>query len=137
MTDHLQSLAAQKAANATHKAKTIRPYNYWAKIVKVVDGDTVDVLVDVGFHMQAQIRIRLLGVDTPEIFGVKRNTPEYKAGVAARDYLKGIIPHGTWIELSAYAANAGGKREKYGRWLGMLHVEGVNVNELMIAWLQG
>ena len=41
-------------------------YTYRAKLVKVVDGDTVDLDVDLGFHTTLRIRGRLIGVDTPE-----------------------------------------------------------------------
>jgi micrococcal nuclease len=43
-------------------------YTYNAKIVKVIDGDTMDALVDLGFNMTIRIRLRAMNIDTPEIF---------------------------------------------------------------------
>ena len=48
-------------------------YEYRAKLKRVVDGDTVDFVVDLGFHVHTTIRTRLLGVDTPE-----RGHPDWK-----------------------------------------------------------
>ena len=44
-------------------------YVYKCEIVKVIDGDTLDVLIDLGFNIKMKERVRLLGVDTPEVFG--------------------------------------------------------------------
>ena len=43
-------------------------YEYLAKVIRVVDGDTYDVMVDLGFNIKMKIRIRLNGIDTPEIY---------------------------------------------------------------------
>ena len=63
-------------------------YKYKAQIVKVIDGDTVDVVVDVGFKMTTHQRVRLAKVDTPETFRRKKTSDEYKAGMAAKNFVK-------------------------------------------------
>jgi len=62
-------------------------WTYRAHCYHVVDGDTFDVAVDLGFMVYHKIRIRLRGVDTPEIYGA-HPTPE---GKAASDYVKALI----------------------------------------------
>ena len=62
-------------------------YKYKAKIVKIVDGDTVDVVVDVGFKMTTHQRVRLAKINTPETFRRKKDSAEYKAGMAAKNFV--------------------------------------------------
>lgn len=63
-------------------------YEYKAKLERVVDGDTLDLVIDLGFKMTTEQRIRLKGVDTPEIWRQKKDSDEYKAGMAAVQYVK-------------------------------------------------
>ena len=62
-------------------------WHYKAKVVRVVDGDTYDVAVDLGFYIYHQIRVRLRGVDTPEVYGANAS-PE---GKIASQYVKDLI----------------------------------------------
>jgi endonuclease YncB( thermonuclease family) len=65
-------------------------YEYNCRIVRVVDGDTVDVDIDLGFnHWIHDERIRLFGVDCPECRS--RDPEEKAAGLAAKDYVKGLL----------------------------------------------
>lgn len=109
-------------------------YRYKVSVVKVVDGDTVDVDIDLGFGMSyKKQRVRMLGIDTPE--SRTRDLVEKKFGKASKKHLKGILEQGG-IELVSH------DKGKFGRILGELfthHVEGhpvfghkVNVNEQMI-----
>ena len=112
----------------THETKAVNPYQYWGKVVRVVDGDTVDIEVELGFEVKFFGRFRLIGVDTPEIFGVKKSSEEYKQGKKAAEYVESVIPPGTWVEIRTYA----GPREKYGRWLCEIFVDGSNLNQDLI-----
>ena len=56
------------------------------KIVKVVDGDTIDILIDLGFDLTKKERVRLAGIDTPE--SRTRNLEEKAMGLEAKDFLK-------------------------------------------------
>ena len=49
-------------------------YTYKAKLKRVIDGDTVDLVVDAGFYISVHQRFRLKGIDAPEIFGVLKDT---------------------------------------------------------------
>ena len=65
-------------------------YRYNAKILRVVDGDTVDADVDLGFHVMMKIRFRLSGFDAPETYRPKSDD-EKQAGIKATDTLKKMI----------------------------------------------
>lgn len=72
-------------------------WNYHAKVVRVVDGDTYDVMIDLGFYIYHKIRIRLRGVDTPEIYGANASD----AGRAAYAYVKNLI-EGKDVTITTY-----------------------------------
>jgi len=57
-------------------------YEYKIKVLRVIDGDTVDVLVDIGFSVHKKIRIRMMGIDTPE--SRTRDLEEKKRGLLWR-----------------------------------------------------
>lgn len=88
-------------------------YQYRAKIIKVVDGDTVDIDIDLGFdvHLTNQ-RIRLKGVDTPE--SRTRDLLEKKYGLLAKDFVKSYLKVGQWTTLQTFKDDKG----KFGRILG-------------------
>ncbi len=67
-------------------------YQYWARVEKVIDGDTVDLQVSLGFEITIKMRARLIGIDTPEIFSVRKTSNEYKAGMKSKKYLQNLIP---------------------------------------------
>lgn len=96
-------------------------YNYLAQITAVHDGDTVTVDIDLGFGtwLKGQ-KIRLAGLNAPEL-----RLPE---GAISRDFLAELV-NGRAVMIDTIKD----KREKYGRWLGVLWVGRVNVNELLIA----
>jgi len=99
-------------------------YEYNAEVVRVVDGDTVDLRVDVGFKCSFNDRFRLEGIDAPE--SRTRDLIEKKAGLAAKDFLSDYLPVGRTITVKT------GKPGKYGRWIATLYRDGVNVNQLMV-----
>ena len=55
-------------------------YRYRAELDRVVDGDTLDVVIDLGFYIKIKERIRLEGIDAPEIYGVPQDSEEYPQG---------------------------------------------------------
>ena len=102
-------------------------HEYKAKIRRIVDGDTVDVDIDLGFDIiLAKQRIRLYGIDTPE--SRTRDKEEKFYGKLAASFLKKQCKKGTCIALRTYLD----KRGKFGRILGEIIVDGVNVNQLMV-----
>jgi micrococcal nuclease len=63
-------------------------YEYPAQLVEVIDGDTVDVTVDLGFHIHRTVRLRLAGVDTDEIYGVEETSAEYESGMEHMSFVR-------------------------------------------------
>jgi micrococcal nuclease len=112
-------------------------HEYRVKIVRVADGDTVDVDIDLGFGIWMKgERVRLFGIDTPE--SRTRDLEEKKYGLAAKAYLKEKLASGTPL-LRTFKDGVG----KYGRILGEFWVEETaiesedvdvktNINQLMI-----
>ena len=91
-------------------------YTYNAKVVKVVDGDTIDALVDLGFDTWKQVRIRMHGINAPE--SRTRNLEEKKLGLAAKARLKEILKENK-NKFILVSHGVG----KYGRCLGEIYVE--------------
>lgn len=88
-------------------------YEYNAKVVRVVDGDTVDVDIDLGFGIvYANQRIRLYGIDTPECR--TRDLVEKKFGLFAKEYVENRLRIGDNVVLRTRLDDKG----KYGRILG-------------------
>ena len=107
-------------------------YEYRGKeIKKVVDGDTVDVVLDLGFNIFHSCRVRMAGIDTPE--SRTRDLDEKARGKLAKEFLKNWV---TEYENNKKNIVIKTKKEKakgkFGRVLGELWGEGVNVNEDMM-----
>ena len=91
-------------------------YDYKCKVVKVVDGDTVDVDIDLGFGVwMRDERVRVMGIDTPE--SRTRDLVEKKFGLAAKERLKGLL--GKTSVLRTQVSKSGeDMKGKFGRILG-------------------
>lgn len=86
-------------------------YVYNAKVVKIIDGDTIDVDIDLGFDIVLKKqRIRLYGIDTPE--SRTKNSEEKKRGMLSKNYVISKMPVGSSIKLVSH------ERGKFGRILG-------------------
>lgn len=91
-------------------------YKYRCKLKKVVDGDTVDIDIDLGFDVWLKNqRVRLYGVDTPE--SRTKDLEEKKYGLAAKEYVKNFLDD-EWLVLQIETYDAAGK---FGRILGSLY----------------
>ena len=107
-------------------------YEYKCReIKKIVDGDTLDVVLDLGFNIFHSCRVRMAGIDTPE--SRTRDLDEKARGKLAKEFLKNWV---TEYENNKKNIVIKTKKEKakgkFGRVLGELWVEGVNVNEDMM-----
>lgn len=99
-------------------------YYYSAKVTKVYDGDTITCDVDLGFDINmSNQKIRLYGIDAPELRGPKRTF-----GIVSRDSLRKWIL-GKDIELQTIQD----KKGKYGRYLGIIYIEGENINDKLVS----
>ena len=104
-------------------------YTYNAKVVKVVDGDTIDALVDLGFDTWKQVRIRMQGINAPE--SRTRDLEEKKLGLAAKARLKEILKENKnkFILISHGVG-------KYGRCLGEIFVENTPGGQDLYPYLE-
>jgi micrococcal nuclease len=99
-------------------------YEYEATIRRWVDGDTVDVDIDLGFGLiYSNQRIRLYGIDAPE--KRTRDLVEKERGLAATAYVNEQAPVGSRVVIKTY------KDDKYGRILGEIFVDDKNLNTLL------
>jgi micrococcal nuclease len=91
-------------------------YKYKAKVERVVDGDTVDIVIDLGFKITTNQRIRMKGINTPETYNVKKESEEYKKGLAAKEF---VIQR---METNKYDAIIETNKDvgKYGRYIGTI-----------------
>jgi endonuclease YncB( thermonuclease family) len=88
-------------------------YIYKAELIRVVDGDTVDLVIDLGFDTSRKERFRLYGVDAPEM-----NTKE---GKEAKAWLEDAIRPPEPIYVQTIQLETKAKRDKYGRFLAVLY----------------
>ena len=102
-------------------------HEYKVEVLRVVDGDTVDVDIDLGFStwLKKQ-RIRLYGIDTPE--SRTRDLEEKKYGKMASNFLSDALKDAEVVSLRTHKD----KKGKYGRILGEIICDGVNINQVMV-----
>jgi micrococcal nuclease len=102
-------------------------YEYSCEVKRVVDGDTIDCVLDLGFSVLHKCRVRLYGIDTPE--SRTRNKDEKVRGKLAAKFLEDSINNGKQVILRSKLKDSKGK---YGRVLGEVIVDDININELMV-----
>lgn len=95
-------------------------YDYRAEVVRWVDGDTVDLMVDLGFTVLMVTRFRLLGVNTPET----NRKASREAGKAATAFVESLAPVGSTVLVQSH------KTGKFGRWLATVYPMGGEGNPL-------
>ena len=103
-------------------------YIYRGKLDRVIDGDTIDAMIDVGFDIWVKKRIRYKGIDTWE--SRTRNLEEKKLGLAAKERNKELLETVSskpgYFRLKSYGVG------KYGRVLGELFIQDVDGNSMCI-----
>jgi micrococcal nuclease len=111
-------------------------FEYYVKeVTKVVDGDTIDVVIDLGFDISFNSRVRLAGIDTPE--SRTKDLAEKALGLESKKYLADRIKSAKNVVIRTEKINSS---EKFGRILGWLYLDGASnsINHEMIekgyAW---
>lgn len=97
-------------------------YQYKAKITSVYDGDTVTATIDLGFNISFEVKLRLYGINTPELKGIS-----HVEGKIARDILSEMV-----LNKEVIIKTEKDRTEKYGRYLATIMLDGENVNEKMV-----
>ena len=100
-------------------------YIYYAELIRVIDGDTIEAMVDLGFHTWRKVTVRLYGINTPETR--TRDLEEKERGLAAKKRLTELLKDGKFMLESQGIG-------KYGRCLGIIYVEDfeVNLNRMLV-----
>ena len=98
-------------------------YHYSCQILRVIDGDTVEANIDLGFNCWYRSAVRLKGIQAPELTG-----SSHKEGIASKEYLGKLVLREP-IEIRTELRK---DKDKYGRVLGMLYAGGVDVNAAML-----
>lgn len=96
-------------------------YEYKAKILNVVDGDTFDMDIDLGFNIHIHERVRLLGIDTPEKFGEEKPLGLKVKEFATKNFL------GKEVVIQSEKADEAAVTDSFGRWLVYVLVDGESV----------
>ena len=94
-------------------------YTYHAKVDRVVDGDTLDVVIDLGFKITTFQRIRLRGINTPETYNVKKDSEEYKKGLEAKNFVIKRITENQNNVIVETDKDVG----KFGRYIGVIKLD--------------
>mgnify|MGYP000388395490 CR=1 FL=1 len=100
---------------------------YPAKIDRIVDGDTMDLTIDLGFGISKSVRIRLAYVNTDEIFGVSHYSDEYHKGMKQKMFVNQLLPVGTDVTFISHEETG-----KYGRPIGDIEVNGQLLSESIL-----
>jgi micrococcal nuclease len=105
-------------------------YQYKAKVLKVLDGDTVDIDLDLGFNIVlASQRVRMAGIDTPE--SRTTNSEEKVRGQLSKKKLAEKLPVGSWVKIETQKSDS--NDDKFGRILAVFIMEdGTSLNQWMI-----
>ena len=98
-------------------------FEYNAQVLKVVDGDTIDAMVDLGFNTWKKVRIRMFGMNAPE--SRTRDLEEKARGLASKIRLEELLDSGIFTLKSMGVG-------KFGRCLGIIYIDGVNINQTLI-----
>ena len=93
-------------------------YQYKAQVRQVIDADTIDVLIDLGFGVHTMQRLRLYGIDAPEM--------RTEAGKVAKEYVKSVLL-GADAAMFVYVRTLKDKKDKYGRKLAVVYFDPVSM----------
>lgn len=104
----------------------VQSFTYNANFVRVIDGDTVVLNIDLGMKIWAMGQhVRLFGINTPELIG-----PDASSAADAKIWLNGALSVARKIIVQTAKPEAG---DKYGRWLATIVADGTNLNQMMVT----
>lgn len=102
------------------------PYQYYGEVTRIVDGDTIDATLDLGFNTYIKERFRFAGINTPE--SRTRDLEEKSRGLAAKKFVEEKIPVGSTVIIETEKAG------KYGRWLAVVYTldSDISLNQMLL-----
>ena len=104
-------------------------YTYYAKLVRVIDGDTIVAMIDLGHKTWVKRHIRLLDVYAPEVR--TRDAEEKTRGLVVKSRLESFLQLRTEMFIQTV------KKDSFGRYLGNIWVDGINVNDFINSYIKG
>lgn len=105
----------------------MRSSTYPATTHRIVDGDTIVFMLDLGFNITKRAEVRLLGVDTAETYGVSHDSVEYETGKRHEAFVR------EWLRDAESLTVRTDEQGKYGRWLGEVFDErGASLNDALL-----
>lgn len=99
-------------------------YDYDATLLRIIDGDTVELIVDLGFKVTITEKFRIWGINAPEM-----NTPD---GQMSKDHLASLLRGSMGVHNALAVNTIKDKKDKYGRYLLIIYFGKTTVNELMV-----
>lgn len=91
--------------------------------ISIYDGDTITVTLDLGFNIKKREKIRFYGINAPELKGIERAD-----GLISKIFLKSLVDDAILKDKNIYIKTIKDSQEKYGRYLGVLFIDNLNVN---------
>lgn len=95
--------------------------------ISIYDGDTITVTLDLGFNIKKREKIRFYGINAPELKGIERAD-----GLISKTFLKSLVDDAILKDKNIYIKTIKDSQEKYGRYLGVLFIDNLNVNLKLI-----
>ena len=102
-------------------------FQYKAVITDIIDGDTFDMDIDLGFHIHIHERVRLLGIDTPEKFGLEKELGLIVKQYAIDNFL------GKECIIRSEKPDIAASTDSFGRWLVECHIDGEDFRDIYNA----
>lgn len=97
-------------------------YVYKGKVVKVVDGDTMDIEFDLGFNVKIKERVRIIGINTPEVYGKHAS----EIGKEFKKFAQSLLEN-----QEVYVKTYKDRKGKYGRYLAEIYLDNINYIEYL------
>ncbi|MBQ8999845.1 MAG: thermonuclease family protein [Clostridium sp.] len=91
------------------------------EILRIIDGDTIVVNIDLGFNIWKKATLRLYGINAPEIKGTEK-----ELGLKSKEYVSSLIPINSYVKLECLG------KDKYGRWLANIYKDELFINQHLI-----
>jgi len=102
-------------------------YTYRAKCVRVIDGDTLQLSILLGFNVSVEEKVRILGINTSEIYGVKKGSEEYNKGMVSKARVEELV-----LNKELTVVTHKDKKGKYGRYLAEVYVDEQSIGDILI-----